>query len=135
MQTNYLDFLFLHEPDSALINSEEFLEWLYKVQAQGKVRNWGVAGEVDLFKEWILYDNPLVNVIQARDSIDIKEASLILKSSRCLQFTYGYLSKCTSNSLESAPVIISQALDRNPDGCVLFSTRDPNRIKELITSI
>lgn len=132
LKTEYVDVLFLHEPDPTLINSDEFLTWLESERAKGKVRYWGLAGVPDRFGEWILINHPLSTIVQSKDSLDRKEADIVLRQERRLQFTYGYLSSSTQGMAEySADTLLRKALQRNTDGSVLFSTRRLERIEKL----
>lgn len=132
LKSDYVDFLFLHEPDIGLVNTDEFLKWVESEQAKGKLRFWGLAGLPALLAPWLGIAHPLANVLQARDSIDRHEADFITARGRDLQFTYGYLS---SQGGAGQPVpacdLIGKALLRNARGSVLVSTRKAERIKEI----
>ena len=132
LKTDYVDFLFLHEPDFNLINSDEFLRWIETEQANGKVRYWGLAGLPILLEPWLRIDHPLAAVLQTKDDLTYKTADFLLARGRKLQFTYGYLtSQLSSDSGLSAADIMRGALLRNTDGSVLVSTRRVARIEYL----
>lgn len=133
LRTDYVDILFLHEPDPNLISSDEFYAWLEGERSKGKIRYWGLAGAPDLFRRWIRVNHPLAAIIQVKDSLDRKEADLVLHQGRRLQFTYGYLSSSTSRGgvLDPADELLRKALQRNQYGSVLFSTRHLDRIEKL----
>ena len=129
LKTDYVDFMFLHEPDINVINTDEFLRWLETERAAGKVRYWGLAGEPGRIKPWLSTKHPLATVLQTRDDLMTQSANFILESGRQFQFTYGYLSSI--NTDESATDIMRNALLRNTQGSILVSTRHPERITEL----
>ncbi|MEI7994208.1 MAG: aldo/keto reductase [Methylococcaceae bacterium] len=129
LKTDHVDFLFLHEPDINVINTDVFLRWLETERAAGKVRYWGLAGEPGRIKPWLTSRHPLATVLQTRDDLMMKSANFILENGRQLQFTYGYLSSI--NTDESAIEIMRNALLRNTQGSILVSTRHPERITEL----
>lgn len=131
--TDYVDLLFLHEPDPILVRSEEMLTWLEGERSKGKIRTWGLAGVPDLLQGWVRADHPLARVVQTKDSLDRKEADLVLDQGRRLQFTYGYLSASPVGGIaESADILMRKALERNQDGAILFSTRRVDRITKLV---
>ncbi len=130
--TDYVDILFLHEPDPILIDSEGFLTWLESERAKGKIRYWGLAGMPHLLEGWVSEGHPLATIIQAKDSLDRKEADLLLSKGRRLQFTYGYLSSASRGATtEPADMILSKALKRNTDGIILISTCRLEHIEQL----
>jgi len=136
LRTDYIDFLFLHEPDPLLINTEEFLRWVEDLRSKGKIRYWGLAGDLDLFSELILKKHSLARIIQCKDSLDMKEADLILQQGRPLQFTFGYLSSSAQRlERETGQRILAQTLKRNKTGTVLVSTKHNKRIKELVGAV
>lgn len=124
LRTEWIDILLLHEPDPALVNSDEFLSWLLEEKRKGKIRAWGLAGVSSRMGSWLSTDHPLGMVLQVRDSLANKEADDVLRNGRDLQITYGYLSS-SANLAEPRLVedVLLQALCRNSTGSVLVSTR------------
>jgi D-threo-aldose 1-dehydrogenase len=47
LQTDYVDLYLLHEPTPADFVSPDIIPWLEKAKAAGKIREWGIAGELD----------------------------------------------------------------------------------------
>lgn len=130
LRTDYIDFLFLHEPDLELIQTEEFMRWIEQESARGTVRSWGLAGLEERVKPWLCGDQKLANVIQTKDSLTCKEADFLVKHQRPFQFTYGYFSSHI-HAIQARGVasIVEEALARNNTGAIIISTRDPARIK------
>lgn len=132
LRTDHVDILFLHEPEPALIDTDEFLAWLENQRSKGIIRYWGLAGIAERFCEWLRHNHPLAAVVQAKDSLDRREADPVLKQGRPLQFTYGYLSSYSGRDAKgAAESVLRDALLRNRSGAIVFSTRRPERVKRL----
>lgn len=127
--TDYTDFLFLHEPDPALLITDEMLGWLQLESAAGRVRSWGVAGVSCNVAPFVVAHSPLANVVQTKDSNGGKEADFMSFNGRALQFTYGYLSAFRSGiePCDHKGALLC-ALRRNQTGAILVSTRCSDRI-------
>lgn len=124
--TDYVDFLFLHEPDVALIAGEEFLDWLRSEARRGRIRAWGVAGLKANVAPFVAAESPLAQVVQTLDSLEHRQADFLLDHRRPLQFTYGYFSAAGRAAAEPIDV-----LRRNQTGTVLISTRRTGRLRAL----
>lgn len=124
LRTDRIDFLMIHEPDCALLDTEEFLRWMEAERALGTVRYWGLAGEASNLRALVSTGHPLAQVIQTRDSLVKREANFVLEQDRELQFTYGYLSASRqAGSVGTTEDLLREALKRNPNGSVIISTR------------
>lgn len=129
LRTSYVDFLLLHEPESTLLDADEFLRWLQSEQRAGTVRAWGLAG-TRAKVEAVLESAPeLAVVVQTRDSLKANEANFLLARERPLQFTYGYLSSAKHSDAAS---VLRQALARNSTGSVIVSTRRVQRVAQIV---
>lgn len=132
LKTDYVDFVFLHEPVLELINTDEFMRWIESVHERGAVRSWGLAGVADNVSAWTATGHPLAKVIQTQDSLDKLQADFILSAGRSLQFTYGYLSsQLRTGEVNMPEAIMRKALVRNSTGCIVVSTRRVDRITQL----
>jgi aryl-alcohol dehydrogenase-like predicted oxidoreductase len=131
--TEYLDILFLHEPqDPGLVPADDFVAWLETRRDAGVIRAWGVSGESRSYSAWLTAGHRILNVVQAHDTLDGREADDILASGRPLQFTYGYLGAALrSGAATVAGDVVQGALERNRTGAVIVSTRRAERIAEL----
>lgn len=131
--TDYIDFLFLHEPDQHLIDADEYQRWIEDEVARGAVRTWGLAGVAEKVAPWVQGAHCLSRVVQTRDSLDKRQADFMLAAGRPLQFTYGYLSAHSTLDKRAAPeTVLRGALVRNSCGAVIFSTRRAERIPRLV---
>jgi D-threo-aldose 1-dehydrogenase len=129
MKTNYVDYLFLHEPQISLIDTHEVLKWLENLKKNGSIRSWGIAGLRDRLEPFLAANSALADWIQTKDSNLEQEANFIKQYGRELQFTYGYLSSKSRNS--KAKVELIAAINRNREGTVLISTRSEEHLKQL----
>ncbi|MEO6187945.1 MAG: aldo/keto reductase [Ginsengibacter sp.] len=50
MKSDYVDYFFLHEPKSKLVNIEELSNTAAKLKEEGKIRAWGLASMKDQLK-------------------------------------------------------------------------------------
>ena len=132
LKTDYIDFLFLHEPEFSSVGSDEMLYWLESEKVKGTIRAWGLAGIDGCVSPWMNLGHKLAQVVQTKDSIDHNEADFVHNMDRNLQFTYGYFSSARVRNPElSAQVVMRHALDRNTTGSILISSNSPVHIKEL----
>lgn len=132
LRTDYVDFLFLHEPERALIEAEEFLRWLESEHAQGTIRSWGLAGVAERVAPWVEVGHSLALVVQTKDSLHERQADFIIDRGRSLQFTYGYLSSQFAGDPKINPeAIIAGALSRNSRGAIIVSSRRAAHISML----
>ena len=132
LRTDYVDILFLHEPNHSLINSEEFLSWLSDEKSKGKIKYWGLAGFSGSLINFVKKNDPLSMITQTKDSINNKEADVVINQGRELQFTYGYLSSAFKDGKQvTAEHLLRMALKRNQSGAILVSSRRVERIKML----
>jgi aryl-alcohol dehydrogenase-like predicted oxidoreductase len=129
--TDYVDFLFLHEPEIALIGPDEWLDWLLSEQKAGRVRAWGIAGLEKRVSPFVKKCHPLAQVVQTKDSLSERQADFMLKNGRELQFTYGYLAAGGVGDIHSSENRLQRALKRNNTGSVLISTRKIERLQQL----
>lgn len=127
LRRGWLDILFLHEPVAALITSDEWLKWLHSLVQEGKIRQFGIAGEAPLIKTMLDTYPALAGIVQVRDSLDQHQADILLPHARPMQFTYGYLATAQGGSADT----LRQALQRNRSGAILVSTRRLERVAEL----
>ena len=127
LRRGWLDILFLHEPVAALIASDEWLTWLHSLVQEGKIKQFGIAGEAPLIKAMLEHCPALAEVVQVRDSLNQRQADILLPHARPMQFTYGYLAGTQGGSADT----LRQALQRNSSGAVLVSTRRLERVAEL----
>ncbi len=124
-----LDILFIHEPDAALIETEEWHRWLERERKRGRLCAFGIAGAIARLEPFLSNASPLAQVIQTADSVDGREADRVLDTHRPLQITYGYLSAARRSGAHFEPrQLLVDALRRNRTGSILISTRRLERL-------
>lgn len=130
--TDYIDILLLHEPDMTLINSVEYEQWLEKQKALGKIRCWGIAGEVSRVQPWVSVSHPVAMIIQTRDDMSSEFSQILSCTQKLPQITYGYLSALRQFAPPaSAVTVMKAALQRNAKGVILFSSSKCNNIETM----
>ena len=127
-RTDCIDILFLHEPIAQILPADELLQWLKNQQKLGKIRYWGLAGELDKFETLVEQNHPLAQIIQMRDSIQNRQSQSLIKWRRPAQFTYGYLSGLSAP--QKPEIILKEAFQLNQTGSIIISSRQPHRILE-----
>ncbi|NQW46563.1 MAG: aldo/keto reductase [Planctomycetes bacterium] len=131
LRTEYVDFLFVHEPRIDEAAADALKEWMCLERARGTIRAFGVAGVETRIGELVRAGHPLARIVQTRDTVDGHEAEFLIRAGRGLQFTYGYLSSrkvdCRTTPLDT----MTAALARNTLGAVIVSSRSPERITAL----
>ncbi len=136
LQTDYLDYFLLHEPDPELVHPDETLTCLKKLQQAGKIRQFGIAGFLEHTEPFKNQFPELSHVLQSNAII-----SAIPTSTDTLRITFSVVSqgldwvqKFASTHPEKMAAIHKQtgddialqafliAMQDNPSGIVLFST-------------
>lgn len=130
LQTDYVDFLLVHEPRLTADAADEMYGWLVTEQSKGSIREFGVAGLEESVGGLVAQKHPLTRIVQTKDSLENKQADYLTRAGRPLQFTYGYLSDQSAHVADPMAVITA-ALERNTDGCVIVSSRSPQRLVQL----
>jgi aryl-alcohol dehydrogenase-like predicted oxidoreductase len=124
---DHVELYLLHEPDIAMLDTDEWRTWL---DSETRVGAFGLAGPVGRLYPFVKREDPLARVLQAKDSMTQGEADYVLKSGRELQLTYGYASAALAGGAPGAAVevILCEALKRNTTGSILVSTRKVDRL-------
>jgi len=128
---DYLDILYLHEPQYGCLDEGEFVAWLGRQKELGKIRYWGLAGDRNGFGKWREQEHPLAQILQVKSPLDDVELPPLVFA-RPNQFSFGYLSSA-KNEHRNADVLqtLRTALLKNPEGSIIVSTRNPLRPAQL----
>lgn len=133
LKCDYVDFLFVHEPDITLLQIEEFMRWIEDERIRGTVRAFGVAGTAPHVMPFVAKGLSLAGVVQTQDSLDRRQADFLKDFNRVFQFTYGYLSgREFVDQHEKPESILQKALHRNRTGAVIVSTRRAHRLRDIL---
>lgn len=133
LQTDWVDILFVHEPQpfdvGALFN---MADWLEQQKASGRVRYLGLAGSARHCIAVAQQTGSLFEVLQVEDSLAACEADAVTAAGRPLQITFGYLRQAAAEQHQpDGLAIMKAAMARNPHGMVLVSSRHPERLRAL----
>lgn len=141
LRTDWLDILFVHEPQAADIHALHHLtEWMLRQKASGWVRYLGLAGSADQCLAVHLALPGVFDVLQVEDSVEGREADVLATAGLPLQITFGYLRRAnewaevSNSSVPDALSVMTSALSRNSNGMVLVSTRKIRNLRKLATS-
>ena len=86
----------------------------------------------DRLEKFINADNKLFNILQAKDSVDLKEADFVTKKNLKLQITFGYMSSLKKRfPNKNFDEISTDILKRNPDGAIIVSTRSHKNLNQI----
>jgi aryl-alcohol dehydrogenase-like predicted oxidoreductase len=139
LRTDWVDILFVHEPQAKEIGELHALaEWLRAQKANGRARWLGLSG---LARDCVTIAQELsgvFDVLQVEDSLAGREADILSPSGWPMQMTYGYLRHAKASSAEpedpafDSHAVVRAALARNAHGMVLVSTRKADRIRTLV---
>lgn len=124
----HVDVLFLHEPDSSIVDADEWLIWMERLSSEGKISTWGLAGNAAPMYPWLDSSHAIAKIVQVKDSVEQREADGILARNRPLQFTYGYFSGRSPHHPETTTDHLKKILARNATGSVIVSTRRIDRL-------
>jgi D-threo-aldose 1-dehydrogenase len=126
-----IDLYMLHEPELLLLDTAEWSRWLEREVTQGRVRRFGLALESKRLEAFVSQNSPLGPVIQTTDSLEFREADVLLRYGRPIQITYGYISAAQKQAAGAdVPAILRRAIDRNSKGAIIVSTRRAERLQQ-----
>jgi len=126
-----IDLYTLHEPELALLDSDEWQRWLERSVSDGKLRAFGVALTAERLAPFLNAGRPPGQVIQVFDSLSGREADILQRHGLPMQITYGYVSAALREPVPM-PVreILRAALQRNASGAVIVSTKRRDRLAQ-----
>lgn len=124
-----VDLFFLHEPEVALVQTDEWLRWL---EGEDRVRHFGIALETSRLRGFLDADHPLARVVQTQDSLDGREADALAVHGRPMQLTYGYLSSREGEPRADVASTLRAALVRNASGSIVVSTTKLSRLQQYL---
>lgn len=127
---SHIDLYFLHEPSFEFVNTEEWLRWLEDEVKAGRVRRFGISLHAQRLHSFIAADSPLARIVQTTDSLDRRDADVLIEAGRTLQITYGYVSAARAQGWTDVPAVLAAALERNRDGAIIVSSRKIQRLPQ-----
>ena len=138
LRTDWIDVLFVHEPQPAEIGAlQELAPWLQRQKASGRARWLGLSGVAASCVGVARELEGVFDILQVEDSLAGHEADVLRDLDWPLQVTYGYFRRAarsaseTQGSVPDGANVLAGALNRNPAGMVLVSTRRPERLQAM----
>ena len=156
--TDYIDLLLIHDPAPGTVRSEELYSYLDEALRAGKIRSWGIAGEVEPTTEVARSFSHAVPVLQVRDDIFLRS----LRGTGSINstfITFGLLGDALARFLQyvsadearhkrwnalvgadcgepavAASLLLRAAFRENSSGVVLFSTIRTSRVSSAATA-
>ncbi|MEJ2457246.1 MAG: aldo/keto reductase [Novosphingobium sp.] len=126
-----IDIYTLHEPELALLDTDEWLQWLEACVAHGKVRTFGLALTADKLEPFLASGSALARFVQVADSLGTREADILPRYGKPLQVTYGYVSAARKeDSPQPASEILIEGARRNAHGAIIVSTTRTERLPQ-----
>lgn len=131
---DHVELLLLHAPRLDQLDAEEWRVWLEKLVASGRIGAFGLAAtrtpEVHVFLDRA---PALAAVVQAPDSLDLREIDLLVACGAPPQLTYGYVAAARRRG-DPRPItdILRQALRRNASGAIVVGTTRPERLRQYV---
>lgn len=159
LQTDYIDFLFLHDNPIEACHSDDLLALLDKLVAQGKIRAFGLATHVPVEQEAVAKYPRYAGVLQCESNV-LKPAVRLLGGPDRLMITHSHLrqpmevlgeyvkrqptevadwSQKLGTDLKDkravATLLLGWGIRENPNGGVLFSSNSEENIRFNITRL
>lgn len=129
-----VDLLLLHEPTLAALDPEAWLRWLEREQARGRIAHYGMSGPAEALL-------PLAQrlpgaVLQVADRPGSPASATVAAAGRVPRILFGYLSAAARGGAAVDGVrILADALRRSPQATVLFSSRQPARLRSTVEAL
>lgn len=113
-----IDFFMMHEPSIGLLNMDEIHRWVENKISQGKILNFGVAGEKSKIKALSTELNGLSSNIQTNTSFDDLETDLKID----YFFRYGWINEYPVSKINDEISNIINDKGQFLNQCHLFSS-------------
>jgi len=129
LRTDHVDILYLHDPTLfGLTDPEKLFGTLRDLKAAGKIRHFGIAGNVSDSRD-ILSQYPEPGcLLQVNAAPGNTELDILNRASIRFQSSYGHF----RSRQEPVADLLAAAVGANREGVILFSTRRPARIESMV---
>jgi D-threo-aldose 1-dehydrogenase len=156
LRTDYIDLFLLHDPEPGTVRSDDVSACLEKARAQGLIRSWGIAGDLEPTDEVARSFHGGVAVRQLRDDIFVR--SLQSRPTGAAFVTFGVIAQALTRLLRhvseddarrlrwqravgadcgdpevATSFLLRAALRENASGVVLFSSTRPSHIRGVMS--
>jgi aryl-alcohol dehydrogenase-like predicted oxidoreductase len=153
LRTDHLDILLLHECTASDATHPDVQALLHGLRDEGKIRFWGTATDADTTRSLARAGRPEIPLLQFRDSVWEPNAPDIAALTQSAVVTHSVFGRSFRNFVERlgsdetlrariskigvdpgdiavfARLLLADALSRNQDGIVLFSTSKAEHLK------
>ncbi len=160
LKTDYVDLLFLHDPQPDTVRGEDVCAYLERARDAGLIRAWGIAGEPDPVGR-VSEELPVEPaVLQVRyDPLDPGQSRVWSEPARA-RIMFGVLGNAIARIVQHvgadpqrrrrwqesvggdcanpdmvANLLLKSALRKNQEGVVLFSTIQPSHLRSAVEAI
>jgi aryl-alcohol dehydrogenase-like predicted oxidoreductase len=135
LATDYIDILYLHEPALALLPDPlELIDTLADLRRAGKIRHVGISGTIESCRE-IAARHPALGEICQVDVHVSPVATATSPGGRGVQVTFGHFramaAGATAGQRERVERCLVKAVETNPTGVILFSTRKLDHVDQI----
>lgn len=131
LRTDRIDIYALHEAQTDDIpHLDDLVVWLEKQKKLGKILNIGLSGNAENCVKIAKKFPGIFTVLQVEDSLENKEADILLAENLLLQITFGYMRMAQNGTNKND--VIKNALKRNKEGTILVSSRKKQNLANLL---
>lgn len=145
LRTDHVDLFLLHEASLENAQTPGLLEFLEQAKQSGKIRAYGCASEVSATMQIVQHAPAFASVVQMANGLAGWNLEKLPADSQRFVLTHGALkilpaleaafSRSTAGfasarGSELAGLVLGLALHKNPQGITLFSSTQPERIRE-----
>lgn len=121
----HIDLYLLHEPDIALVGTDEWSRWLEDRRRDGTIGGYGLAGRPERLMPFIEPASPLAAILQS------SAGTALLPADR-LGISYGHIHEARARGVTAPAVeILRSAMRARPGQAIIVATRRPERIAPL----
>jgi aryl-alcohol dehydrogenase-like predicted oxidoreductase len=129
LAVDHVDILFLHEPRlHMLTDADELVRILETLKAEGKVRHLGLSGGARDCIDIVQRHPALAEIMQINVAPGTGELALLAAAHLPCHASFGHF----RGKPQPLPVLLEEAVTANPRGVILFSTRRPDRLREMV---
>ena len=131
--TDRVEIFFVHDPRRiSQFVLEDLVTWAEQQKQLGKIRYFGISGDIDVLSEIELVLLKQVDVLQTEDCHNWQSLRRRMNGYIDPQITFGYLRNMKINGYEyNADEVLKMAIKRNTRGCILVSSSKISNIKKL----
>jgi aryl-alcohol dehydrogenase-like predicted oxidoreductase len=126
---DHVDILFLHEPQLRLLTeADDLVKILDVLKTEGKVRHFGLSGNARDCVDIARRHPALAEILQIDAAPGNGELALLAAAHLPCHASFGHF----RGKPEPMPALLKDALTANPSGVILFSTRRPDRLHDMV---